>query len=174
MNYFIEHDRTIKAKAEHDRNMLLSIRKENIRKSFCGIELVGHRRQYIETINDVAYYDDSKAECVDATWFTLDTIVGPTVWITDGKCNGGRYEELKDKIKSNVKSIVCIGSDNKIKSLFDDSTDKIVKAKDIEEAVKKAASIAKKGNLVIFSPSTSTFADSNIGETFKNEVMKMK
>jgi len=174
MSFFEEQGKKKTAKAERDRNMLLNIRKENIRKSFCGIELVGHRRQYIETIKGVAYYDDSKAECVNATWFTFDTIVGPTVWITDGKCNGGRYEELRDKIKNNVKSIVCIGSDSKIKSLFNDSTDKIVKAKDLEDAVKKAASIAEKGNLVIFSPSTSTFADSNIGDTYKNEVMKIK
>lgn len=171
--YFLD-DNSITTKAEHDRDMLLQIRKENIKKSFCGLELAGHRRQYIDTINGVAYYDDSKAECVDATWFTFDTIIGQTIWIADGKCNGGRYDELREKVENNINTIVCIGNDKKIKSLFNDKTTNIVKAENIVDAVKKAASLAKAGSMVIFSPSTKTFASKNIGDTFRNEVMKMK
>jgi len=171
--YFLD-DNSITTKAEHDRDMLLQIRKENIKKSFCGLELAGHRRQYIDTINGVAYYDDSKAECVDATWFTFDTVIGQTIWIADGKCNGGRYDELREKVESNINAIVCIGNDKKIKSLFNDNTTNIVKAENIGDAVKKAASLAEAGSLVIFSPSTRTFASKNIGDTFRNEVMKMK
>lgn len=173
MLYFEDSEKII-AKARHDQDMLLQIRKENIKRIFCGQELAGHRREYIETIDGVSYYDDSRAECVDATWFTLDTIVGPTVWITDGKCNGGHYEDLKDKVSRNVKSIVCIGNDKKIKSLFNENTGSIVKANDIKDAVKKAATLAEAGSLVIFSPTTNTFAGSDIGETFRNEVMGMK
>lgn len=172
--YFFEKKDNVTTREEHYQDMLLRIRKENIKKSFCGMEIAGHRRQYIDTVNGVAYYDDSKAECVNATWFTLDTIIGPTVWIADGKCNGGRYEDLRAKVSSNIDSIVCIGSDKKIKALFENDTDKIIKAENIGEAVKKAASLAKKGSLVIFSPSTASFSKSEIGETFKNEVMKMK
>ena len=160
-------------KAENSRNMLLQIRKENIKRSFCGSELMGHRRQHIGTVNGVAYYDDSKAECVNATWFTFDTIIGPTIWIADGKCNGGSYDDLRDKVNSNVDGIVCIGNDKKMRQLFDGNAT-IEQATDIAEAVRKAAAMAKEGSLVIFSPSTASFAQNEIGETFKNEVMKMK
>lgn len=172
--YFFENKDNVITREERYQNMLLNIRKENIKKSFCGMEMIGHRRQYIKTVNGVAYYDDSKAECVNATWFTLDTIIGPTIWIADGKCNGGCYKELRDKVNNNVNTIICIGDDKKIKAHFDKETDKIIKAEDIREAVEKAASLAKEGNLVIFSPSTATFAKKNIGETFINEVMKLK
>ncbi len=169
-----EHTDNQTTKAEHERNMLLQIRKENIKNSFCGLEMRGHRRQYVDTINGVTYYDDTKAECVDATWFTFDTITGPTVWIVDGKCNGGHYEELRNKFESNINSIICIGSENKIKKIFGSNTCSILKADNIEDAVNKAASLAKKDYLVIFSPSTRTFTNKNIGDTFRDEVMKMK
>ena len=58
---------------------ILEIRNENIKR--CMGDTIAHRQQYIDTVDGVIYYDDSKAENVNATWFTFENIVNPVVWI---------------------------------------------------------------------------------------------
>ena len=63
---------------------IVEIRNENIKKCMGDLNTITHRQQYIDTIDGVMYYDDSKAENVNATWFTFENIVNPVVWIVGG------------------------------------------------------------------------------------------
>ena len=63
---------------------VLQIRKENIKQSLRDLNNIEHRQEYVATVDGVMYYDDSKAENVNATWFTMESLVRPVVWIAGG------------------------------------------------------------------------------------------
>lgn len=140
-------------KATDITSMIMQIRKKNIKESLCGLDTVAHRQQYIADIKGVMYYDDAKAETINATWFTFENIIDPVVWIAGGKAKNTDFSDLLPMVKKNVKALICIGKDNE--NLFDtfgDSVNEIFEAHNIDEAVKIANLIAEKGDIVLFSP----------------------
>ena len=135
--------------------LILDIRKESIKKSLGDWETVGHRQKYVDTVNGVMYYDDSKAEKVNATWFTMENLIRPVVWIAGGNDACTDYSDLYDSVLKNVKALVCIGKDNsRLKQAFGKVVNEIYEAKNIEEAVNVASLLAKKDDIVLFSPAS--------------------
>lgn len=140
-------------KATDVTSMIMQIRKQNIKESLCGLDTVAHRQQYIANIEGVMYYDDAKAETVNATWFTLENIIDPVVWIAGGKAKTSDFTDLLPMVQKNVKALICIGKDNdNLMETFGDSVNEIYEAYSIEEAVKMAHLIAQEGDIVLFSP----------------------
>lgn len=135
--------------------MILNIRKENIKRSLSDWETVGHRQEYVDTIDGIMYYDDSKAENVNATWFTMESLVRPVVWIAGGNDSNTDYNDLKDTVRQNVRAMVCIGKDNsRLKDAFGKAVGDIYEAKSVEEAVNIASLLAKEEDIVLFSPAS--------------------
>jgi UDP-N-acetylmuramoylalanine--D-glutamate ligase len=135
--------------------MILDIRKENIKRSLSDWETVGHRQEYVDTIDGIMYYDDSKAENVNATWFTMESLVRPVVWIAGGNDSNTDYNDLKDTVRQNVRAMVCIGKDNsRLKDAFGKAVGDIYEAKSVEEAVNIASLLAKEEDIVLFSPAS--------------------
>lgn len=135
--------------------MILGIRKENIKRSLSDWENVGHRQEYVATIDGVMYYDDSKAENVNATWFTMENLVRPVVWIAGGNDANTDYSDLKNSVTKNVRALVCIGNDNKqLKKAFSKAVGEIYEAKSLEEAVNIASLLAEEDDIVLFSPAS--------------------
>ena len=134
-------------------SMILEIRKESIKQSLSDINTVSHRQDYVCTIDGVMYYDDSRAENVNATWFTFENIVRPVVWIAGGNGQGTDFSELKPMARKSVRALVCIGKDNDnlIRAFGDDITE-IVVAQSIGDAVRQAARLAEEDDIVLFSP----------------------
>ena len=131
---------------------ILQIRKENIKQSLSDLNTIGHRQDYVATIDGVMYYDDSQAESVNATWFTFENIVNPVIWIVGGSCHNN-YSELIDTAKKNVKAIISLGNEKEnIKMTFKGVVDEIYEAASIHEAVNMASIIANENDLVLFSP----------------------
>ena len=135
--------------------MILNIRKENIKRSLSDWETVGHRQEYVDTIDGIMYYDDSKAENVNATWFTMESLVRPVVWIAGGNDSNTDYSDLKDTVRQNVRALVCIGKDNtRLKEAFGKVVGDIYEAKSVEEAVNIASLLAEEEDIVLFSPAS--------------------
>ena len=135
--------------------MILNIRKENIKRSLSDWETVGHRQEYVDTIDGIMYYDDSKAENVNATWFTMESLVRPVVWIAGGNDSNTDYSDLKDTVRQNVRALVCIGKDNtRLKEAFGKAVGDIYEAKSLEEAVNIASLLAEEEDIVLFSPAS--------------------
>ena len=135
--------------------MVLDIRKESIKRSLCDWDTIGHRQEYVATVDNVMYYDDSKAENVNVTWFTMESLVRPVVWIAGGNDSKTDYRDLKDSVRHNVKALVCIGKDNtRLKEAFGKAVGEIYEAKGIEEAVNIASLLADKDDIVLFSPAS--------------------
>src|SRR5690606_32317546 len=73
---------------------LLNIRKATIRESMENFQGVEHRLEKVLKIQNVQYINDSKATNVNATFYALDSMNSPTVWIVGGVDKGNDYEPL--------------------------------------------------------------------------------
>ena len=137
---------------------LLKIRKETIRESLSDFQGVEHRLEKVLKIQNVQYINDSKATNVNATFFALDSMTTPTVWIVGGVDKGNDYTELMSLVNEKVKAIVCLGIDNKkIIEAFAGVVDTLVEASSMTEAVRQAYKIAEKGDTVLLSPACASF-----------------
>ncbi len=132
---------------------ILQIRKESIKQSLSDLNTIGHRQEYVATVNGVMYYDDSRAENVNATWFTFQNIVKPVIWIAGGNDRNTDFKELKSIAKKKVKALICIGKYNaNLKKAFQKDIKDIYEVKSLEEAVETASFLAKEEDIVLFSP----------------------
>jgi UDP-N-acetylmuramoylalanine--D-glutamate ligase len=76
-------------------------------------QAVEHRLELVTEIEGVKYINDSKATNVNATYYALESMKTPTVWIVGGLDKGNDYTEIEELVKRKVKAIVCLGIDNK-------------------------------------------------------------
>jgi len=137
---------------------LLKIRKQTIRKSLEHFQSVEHRLENVLTINKVNYINDSKATNVNATYYALDTMEAPTIWIVGGIDKGNIYEDLFPLVHKKVKAIICLGKNNfKLVENFENIVEYIVETRSMEEAVSTAYKIAKPGYNVLLSPACASF-----------------
>jgi len=137
---------------------VLEIRKEIIRESLSDFENIEHRLEFVAKINGIDFINDSKATNVNSTWYALESMQSPTVWIVGGQDKGNDYDMLLDLVKEKVKAIVCLGVDNsKIISAFSKAIPNIVEAQTADAAVQAAYRIAKKGETVLLSPACASF-----------------
>ena len=137
---------------------LLKIRKQTIRESLENFQGVEHRLEQVLKINKVQYINDSKATNVNATYFALESMDAPTVWIVGGVDKGNDYTELFPFVNEKVKAIICLGVDNqKLIQSFGNMVDVIVETQFMSEAVKIAYKIAESGDNVLLSPACASF-----------------
>lgn len=137
---------------------LLGIRKESIRESLAGFDSIEHRLEPVLQVYGVQYINDSKATNVNSTWYALESMQTPTVWIVGGVDKGNDYSELYDLVDDKVKAIICLGTDNsKLHKAFDGRVDLIIDAADMDEAVRMSYKMADKGDSVLLSPACASF-----------------
>jgi UDP-N-acetylmuramoylalanine--D-glutamate ligase len=137
---------------------LLKIRKQTIRECLENFHGVEHRLENVLRINKVEYINDSKATNVNATYYALESMDAPTVWIVGGEDKGNSYEELYPFVNEKVKAIICLGIDNeKLLKSFGNMVDIIVETQFMSEAVKIAYKIAEAGDNVLLSPACASF-----------------
>ena len=157
---------------------LLSINKEQIQKSLSLFQGAPHRMEKAFTIQKVDYINDSKATNVNATYFALESISTPTVWIAGGVDKGNDYSSLLPLVREKVKAIICLGVDNKkLFEVFADVSDIMIETQSISEAVKISRKIAEKNETVLLSPACASFDlfqnYEDRGNQFKNAVKNL-
>lgn len=137
---------------------LMQIRKATIRESLSNFQGVEHRLEKVLKIQNVQYINDSKATNVNATFFALDSMNTPTVWIVGGVDKGNDYSELMSLVREKVKAIICLGVDNKkIIDVFGNVVDIMVEVSTMNDAVKMAQRLTEKGDSVLLSPACASF-----------------
>ena len=157
---------------------LLKIRKDTIRESLECFQGAEHRLENVLKINKVKYINDSKATNVNATYFALESMTSPTVWIVGGIDKGNDYSVLYPFVNEKVKAIICLGKQNdKLFKNFQSMVDTIVETQFMSEAVKIAYKIAEAGDNVLLSPACSSFDlfenYEDRGQQFKASVRKL-
>jgi UDP-N-acetylmuramoylalanine--D-glutamate ligase len=123
--------------------------------SFQGVE---HRLEPAGVINGVTYINDSKATNIDSTWYALESMTKPVIWIAGGTDKGNDYSTLLDMVRQKVKALVCMGVDNsKLVSAFTGEVSNVADTASLDEAMKEASRLAEPGDVVLLSPACASF-----------------
>jgi UDP-N-acetylmuramoylalanine--D-glutamate ligase len=137
---------------------VFEIRKDVVRESLMDFENIEHRLEFVAKVHGIEFINDSKATNVNSTWYALESMTSPVVWIAGGVDKGNDYDMLKELVRTRVKAIVCMGKENdKIHKAFEGIVSQIIDAGTATEAVKAAYSLGKKGDTVLLSPACASF-----------------
>jgi UDP-N-acetylmuramoylalanine--D-glutamate ligase len=137
---------------------VFKIRNEQLRESLADFTGVEHRLERFLKVHGIEFVNDSKATNVNSTWYALESIYKPIVWIAGGVDKGNDYSMLKGLVTEKVKAIVCLGKNTaKLHEAFHDVVSNVVDASSMEEAVKAAYYLARNGDTVLLSPACASF-----------------
>ncbi len=137
-----------------------------------------HRLEYITTINDVSYFNDSKATNIDAVARALACFSDSVILIMGGRSKGGNFYALAESVRRHVKEIIALGEARQdiLSSLG--SVISVKTATTMEDAVIRATRRSAPGNIVLLSPACSSFDMYNDyahrGAVFTEEVKKLQ
>jgi UDP-N-acetylmuramoylalanine--D-glutamate ligase len=156
---------------------LLQKRRKALKKPFQSFTNVPHRMEQVRTKNGVMYINDSKAENVNATYFALQSIKKPVIWIAGGADAETDYWELMALVRQKVEAIIIIGANpDRLYHLFSPVINHIYEAPDMDTAVRMAQQMSEPGTSVLLSPACKPdyrFADyQDRGEQFVKAVNK--
>ena len=157
---------------------LLEISKDSIRESLSHFKGAPHRMEKVLSIQRVQYINDSKATNINATFFAIESIDTPLIWIVGGVDKGNNYEELLPLIREKAKAIICLGVDNeKLRNTFEGLSEIFIETQAMSEAVKIAHKIAMPKDTVLLSPACASFDlfknYEDRGDQFKNAVRNL-
>lgn len=151
---------------------IVDVRKEIIRESLQDFQNIEHRLEFVASINGIEFINDSKATNVNSTWYALESMEKPIVWICGGQDKGNDYNELSELVKARVKAIICLGKDNKkIIAAFKDIVELIVETDSASDAVAASYKIGKKGDVVLLSPACASF---DLFQNYEDRGMQFK
>lgn len=181
------HEKEIRLKGIHNmENVMASsisalevgVKFDTIREVLKNFEGLHHRVEFVEDINGISFYNDSKGTNVGAVERALAGFNNPVVLILGGRDKGGGYDFLIDQIKRIVKHVIALGEakDNIYNDLHNYVT--VEKVNSFEEAVYTAFHRADKGDVVLLSPACSSFdmfsSYTERGEKFVEIVKRIK
>lgn len=158
--------------------MAVNIRNEMVRESMADFKGVEHRLERFLKVHGIEFINDSKATNINSTWYALESMSQPTVWIVGGIDKGNDYGQLTELVKKKVKAIVCLGKDNsKIMEAFRHIGIDMVETQSMEDAVRSAYYLARNGDTVLLSPACASFDlfenYEDRGYQFKNAVKEL-
>lgn len=137
---------------------IMELRKETVRESLENFENVEHRLEYVSKVHGVTFINDSKATNVNSTWYALESMKTPTIWIAGGQDKGNDYNDLNEMVKNKVKAIVCLTKDSsKIRKAFSSQVDTIIDVETADQAVRVSYDLAREGDTVLLSPACASF-----------------
>lgn len=137
---------------------VMEVRSDVVRESLTTFEGVPHRLEEVGTINGVRFVNDSKATNVNSVWYALESFNSPIILIAGGRDKGNDYSALKPLVREKVRAVVAIGESapkvlREIGTLAPDQR----MATSMEDAIREAMQIAKRGDVVLLSPACSSF-----------------
>ncbi len=154
---------------------LLGLEPPVLRKvlqNFPGLE---HRLELVLEKDGVKYVNDSKGTNVGAVLKSLESFESPIILIAGGRDKGSDFSPLREAAKGRVKSFILRGeAKEKIRAAVNASSP-VFEASDMKDAVRRAHSLAEKGDIVLLSPACASFdMYANFeerGRVFRNEVL---
>lgn len=157
---------------------LMRIRKETIRQSLADFTAMPHRLERVASVHQMNFINDSKATNVNATFYALQSMQHPVVWIAGGVDKGNDYGDLLPLVREKVRAIIALGIDNSaITDCFERSVPVLVQATSMRQAVQLACELGSEGDDVLLSPACASFDRfedyRDRGEQFSREVKKL-
>ncbi len=130
----------------------------NVLRQFTGL---AHRCQWVRTLNEIAWYNDSKGTNVGATQVAIASLgahlKGKLILIAGGQGKGADFSSLREPVERYVRQVILIGEDAPIieKALMNATT--ISHADSMDAAIQLAKAAATAGDAVLLSPACASF-----------------
>lgn len=153
---------------------------ELIRKAITSFKAVEHRIEYVDTIDGVKYYNDSKGTNPDASIKAVKAMKSPTILIGGGYDKGSNFDQWIKSFEGRIKTLVLMGetaekiADTARKYGFNN----IIMVQNLKEAVLVSAKEAKEGDAVLLSPACASWGMfdnyEQRGKMFKEYVKELR
>ena len=129
---------------------------KHILKTFKAVE---HRLEYVRTINDIMFVNDSKGTNPDSTIKAITSYESPVILIAGGYNKESDFNELLEIGKENIKSLVLMGETADIieKTAKEKNYKSIIRVNNMKEAVEVSYKQAEKGDVVLLSPACASW-----------------
>ena len=151
---------------------LLDLRKDIIKQSLSDFENVEHRLEFVARIHSIDFINDSKATNVNATWYALESMQKPIIWIAGGIDKGNDYSLIKGLVSEKVKAIICLGKNNEnLKRAFGSAVETMVETQSMNEAISLAMHLGNNNDTVLLSPACASF---DLFENYEERGQKFK
>jgi UDP-N-acetylmuramoylalanine--D-glutamate ligase len=168
--------RTQNNKIEHALDQqLIRARKEQIKR----LSEIEHRLEYVDTFEGVEYVNDAKSSDINSTWYSIDCMEKPVIWIVSSCKYEDDYALFQEIDTDNIKAMVVLGERQQtMESLFRGRVKTIARAEHMDHALKLAHSFAQAGDVVLYSPAFSDFDQyahyKERGQHFRKAVREMQ
>ena len=136
---------------------------ESIKNAIAGFTGLEHRLEYVDTINEVQYYNDSKATTPEAAIAGIKAFDSPTILIAGGYNKKVSLSQFARECTKNTKYVILVGETaNNIQELIQSVKDEkaepeVYVATSLDESVRKAYEIAEAGDVVLLSPACASY-----------------
>jgi UDP-N-acetylmuramoylalanine--D-glutamate ligase len=154
---------------------LVQVRKENIKR----LNDIEHRLEYVDMVNGIEYVNDAKAADINSSWYSIDCMEKPIVWIISSCPYEDDYSLFEEIDTDKVKAMVVLGKNpDAIEAIFSGKVQRIQRADDLLDAVAKANTQATEGDLVLYSPAFSDLDEykhyKENGQAFRKAVREVQ
>ena len=158
---------------------LRGVDNEIIKETLSAFGGVKHRLQFVDQINGVKFYNDSKSTNILATQKALSGFDNSKViLIAGGLDRGNEFDELVPDITGLKKMVILGQSAERVKRAADKAGVPYVDATDIADATRKASELAEEGDVVLLSPANASwdmYANFEVrGDLFIDTVAELK
>lgn len=146
-------------------------------KTFSGVE---HRIEYVDTVNGIKFYNDSKGTNPDASIKAIEALKSPIILIAGGHDKGNEFDEFILSFNNKVKALILLGETKyKIKNTaIKYGFNNIYIVDNMKEAVIKSYELAKTGDNVLLSPACASWdmyrSFEERGKDFKKAVHSLR
>ena len=127
-------------------------------QALAQFEGLPHRVQKVAEVRGITFFDDSKGTNVGATVAALNGLSQKVVLIAGGDGKGQDFSPLRGPVANRARAVILIGRDReRIAQAVADSGVPLLRAQDMEEAVRASFSAAREGDAVMLSPACASF-----------------
>ena len=164
-----------------EKNKVVSLKAQMLearKKSMNLFSDIGHRLESVVVKNGIEWINDSKATDIDSSYYSLELMDKPVIWIVGASDVERDYSVFDKLVRYKVKKVICFGSyETQIKYTFAGITEGYAHKETLEEAIVTAAEWSKEDDVVLFSPACSSFDlyddYRQRGEHFKSLISKL-
>ncbi len=137
----------------------MGVPADYIRKAVMDFKAVEHRIEYVDTVDGVEYYNDSKGTNPDAAIKGIRAMVRPTVLLGGGYDKQSTYDEWIEAFDGKVKCLILMGATAGAigKTAAAHGFRNIIYADSLEEAMEAARKEAVPGDAVLLSPACASW-----------------
>lgn len=136
---------------------VVSIDDRFIKSGICSFSGLPHRLEFVDSINEVGWYNDSKSTTAESVAVAVSAFEHGVHLIAGGKDKGCDFAVVNDAIKAHVKGIILIGEAASRMEKQWNGLAPIYQCKTLKDAIDTANEKAKPGDNVVFSPGCSSF-----------------